>query len=178
MPKGSNGDLIIVTDPKRNLYNITMTIIADKLHDEYAAFYDSDIVIAEDDNGNTFILKDDEYRLKYNSVEEFNRVIDNVGNSNQEIKTFNVITLKEKDAGTRKVFYPVIESHKNGVSFLDDFGQRRTLPLNKVELVDHNNWFKYLDALQEQVHELRQLVVKTNELIADDIKKSLENFNS
>ena len=168
------GNVVIVNKPELNIWDEEMIIVETMISDEYAYYVGNDAIVVDDKNGNNLVETYEEYHLKDNSS---NKVVDNV-TVEDEIKKFDVITLKERDGGTQRLFYQVINNHKSGVSFIDDTGNKRTYPRNQVEEVTLNNWFDYFNRLQQEIYDLREFTSQAIELVMDDMQNMLKKFKS
>lgn len=168
------GDKVIVTHERLEIYNREMTVKIPHHVLEYSDFIGSDHIVVEDEEGNTLVVTSDQYRLK-DSLASFDNI--NSGDNFNNIKPTDWIKLKKKDNGSQKLFYAVINSYDNGVTYIDDFGNKIGIPINFVEKVDISDAFSYINDLDNQMHILQTTLTEMGNLISDDVKHCLDKVN-
>lgn len=165
-----NGDRVIISKPEWNLFEVEMEVVEAVPTDEFQiAYFGQDHIIVKDKHGNLLAVKEGDYRLVED--EEATIVKENV-----KPKLTGLIIPNKRDRGTQRLFYSIVETHSNGVSFYDDLDNRRTYGYDKITLVDKDNCFDYLVDLSNQVYELRRLITNTFDLIKNDIENSLHSY--
>ena len=159
-----NGDKVIVNHDLWNLNNVEATIVERHPTDEYALAYFGRDNIVKDTIGRTFAVSPEHLSLERDTGEC------------PGIKKGDPIRLKEKTKGTQRLFYAATEVYNNGVSFIDDVGNTRTLSFKHVEPVDLNDYVGYFNDLQNQIEELRRYTVETLTVLQADINVGIRNI--
>lgn len=168
------GDKVLVTNKHLGITDREMTVEIPHHVSEYSDFIGSDHIVVVNEDGNTLVVTGDQYRLKY-PVASFDNV--NSGDNFNDIKPADWVKLKKRDNGSQKLFYAVITSYDNGVTYINDFGNKIGIPADLVEKVDISDALSYINDLDNQIHMLQTTLTEMGSLISDDIKHCLDKFN-
>ena len=167
------GDAVVVNKPEFNMKNVECKILDTMIDDPHARqYYGEDCIIVEY-KGNQIAVAKDEYKPVSKSKPSF----DNVNETKSEIEKFSIFTLKNKEKGSKKLFYQVVDRHDNGISYINDYGYKVSLPYDKIKPVDLDNWFEYIDFLQHELFSLKQFTTELVDLFKNDISNMLDKLD-
>lgn len=146
------GDSIVVNKPGDPIDKWEM--IVTQIHNDY--------IVVENGYGGTEVLNLNQFTKTENQLETV-------------FGSVKMIVPKKKDSGTSQPLYVVIEQTEDSVSFYDDWGYKRTLPISKVSAVTQDDTFKIIQQLSSTVNNLKQQVVEMTSIISADFKAIGDN---
>ncbi|WP_079709781.1 hypothetical protein [Paraliobacillus ryukyuensis] len=141
----------LVTDTKLGLVSVQMRVVSVKV----------------DYIGNPLILEMVDKNNNYYTINPSQSLL--IKNALDNHKDIKMIKPKKVSPSTSQPIYVVIENYSDAVTFIDDLGNKRTLPLDHVEIINKEDMFKVVQDLSSKINNLKQIMVEMTSILSSDI---------